>query len=605
MALPAVGGRALEAKLRAAEADPHPAEPDPVPQDADQRSPTRSEPGSTRSWRTPESSSAASRPTSSASPVATCSTRWSPARPTRPCSPTWRRQAPREDPRAQGSTRGTLRHRTRADRLPDPRAPRLPRRGDRPPVRSDRGADRPIRAWRDLLMTIPGVKQRTAEVLIAEIGVDMTAFPTAEAPRLLGRRVPRQRRVRRQTPFRQDPQRIEVAQSHARGSVTRRDQDQGLLPRRPIPAPTPRRGPAKAITAVGALDPHRRWHMLHTGELYNDLGGDYFNAATPTAPPNAWSDNSKRSDTLSPSNQRQRRRQRRWSQPERYFPVSEGPRQAGAAASSANPPGSVVAHARSLAFEPVTQTPPVRSPGCYRQWGSAGSTSQPRMSSYAEPTSRNRRISSAVIKRPLARSATISSASTYRSRAMHRANHRSGSIAHSGRSTPAPISTKGPTRTWTSVVNTRSPSALLRRHASSSLAPVALEGHRPRLASGAFAEIRPTSPSAVASAAPGAQCALTRRWRTRVHRIARERASRSTGSREPCDQVDTVAREGDQPTLDLGVPKPASSAARTRSRPATISVPTDTADSWKDAISGLHVTPPKPPPGRELAARPS
>jgi transposase len=31
---------------------------------------------------------------------------------------------------------------------------------------------------RDLLMTIPGVKQRSAEVLIAEIGVDMSAFPT-------------------------------------------------------------------------------------------------------------------------------------------------------------------------------------------------------------------------------------------------------------------------------------------------------------------------------------------------------------------------------------------------------------------------------------------
>ena len=39
-------------------------------------------------------------------------------------------------------------------------------------------------------MTIPGVKQRTAEVLIAEIGVDMSAFPTPQTPRLLGRRVP-------------------------------------------------------------------------------------------------------------------------------------------------------------------------------------------------------------------------------------------------------------------------------------------------------------------------------------------------------------------------------------------------------------------------------
>jgi transposase len=36
----------------------------------------------------------------------------------------------------------------------------------------------PFARQRDLLMTIPGVKRRTAEVLIAEIGVDMGAFPT-------------------------------------------------------------------------------------------------------------------------------------------------------------------------------------------------------------------------------------------------------------------------------------------------------------------------------------------------------------------------------------------------------------------------------------------
>jgi transposase len=34
----------------------------------------------------------------------------------------------------------------------------------------------PFAAQRDLLMTIPGVKRRVAEVLIAEIGVDMTVF---------------------------------------------------------------------------------------------------------------------------------------------------------------------------------------------------------------------------------------------------------------------------------------------------------------------------------------------------------------------------------------------------------------------------------------------
>jgi len=37
---------------------------------------------------------------------------------------------------------------------------------------------RPFAAELQLLTSIPGVKQRTAEVLIAEIGTDMSAFPT-------------------------------------------------------------------------------------------------------------------------------------------------------------------------------------------------------------------------------------------------------------------------------------------------------------------------------------------------------------------------------------------------------------------------------------------
>src|SRR3954463_491576 len=38
----------------------------------------------------------------------------------------------------------------------------------------------PFARQRDLLMSIPGVKQRTAEVLIAETGADMSAFPSAK-----------------------------------------------------------------------------------------------------------------------------------------------------------------------------------------------------------------------------------------------------------------------------------------------------------------------------------------------------------------------------------------------------------------------------------------
>jgi transposase len=38
----------------------------------------------------------------------------------------------------------------------------------------------PFAAQRDLLMSTSGVKQPTAEVLISEIGVDMTVFPTPQ-----------------------------------------------------------------------------------------------------------------------------------------------------------------------------------------------------------------------------------------------------------------------------------------------------------------------------------------------------------------------------------------------------------------------------------------
>ena len=37
----------------------------------------------------------------------------------------------------------------------------------------------PFAAARELLMSIPGVGRRTAEIVIAEIGVDMTCFPSA------------------------------------------------------------------------------------------------------------------------------------------------------------------------------------------------------------------------------------------------------------------------------------------------------------------------------------------------------------------------------------------------------------------------------------------
>ena len=161
----------------------------------------------------------------------------------------------------------------------------------------------PFARQRDLLMTIPGVKQRTAEVLIAEIGVDMTAFPTPKHLASWAGVCPGNNRVRRQTPFRQDPQRLEVAQSDARGSVdSPRTQDQGLLPRRPIPAPTrtPRPTPKPSPPSDTRSSPPPGT-CSKPASYTTTSAATTSPARTPTAPPDAWSDNSKRSDTASRS----------------------------------------------------------------------------------------------------------------------------------------------------------------------------------------------------------------------------------------------------------------------------------------------------------------
>ena len=57
----------------------------------------------------------------------------------------------------------------------------------------------------------PGVGRRTAQVLLAEIGTDMSRFPTHRPSGRLGGDVPGQRRERRQAPQRQDAQRQSLA----------------------------------------------------------------------------------------------------------------------------------------------------------------------------------------------------------------------------------------------------------------------------------------------------------------------------------------------------------------------------------------------------------
>jgi transposase len=134
----------------------------------------------------------------------------------------------------------------------------------------------PFRAAVELLKTIPGVSDLTAQTIIAEIGVDMTRFPTAGhlaawagvAPashESAGKRRPAgtrhgTRHLRHAL--------IEAARAAARTKGTFLSARYSRIARR--------RGPNKAAVAIAHSIIVAAHHMLTTGEIYNDLGAQFF-----------------------------------------------------------------------------------------------------------------------------------------------------------------------------------------------------------------------------------------------------------------------------------------------------------------------------------------
>jgi transposase len=134
----------------------------------------------------------------------------------------------------------------------------------------------PFRAAVRLLSSIPGVSALSAEVIVAEIGTDMTRFPTAGhliswaglCPRndeSAGKR--RCTRLRKGAPWLTTTLvQCAWAASHKKASY-RQAQFQRLRARR---------GPKKAICAVAASILTAAYHMLRDGTVYQDLGPDHF-----------------------------------------------------------------------------------------------------------------------------------------------------------------------------------------------------------------------------------------------------------------------------------------------------------------------------------------
>jgi transposase len=127
----------------------------------------------------------------------------------------------------------------------------------------------------ELLCTIPGVKQRTAEVLIAECGVDMSVFPTSAhlaswAGICPGNRESAGKRSSGHT--RPGPKWLRVALTEAAQAAARTNDTYLAAHFRVIRG---RRGKAKAIGAVRHDILIAFWHIITKREEYKDLGADW------------------------------------------------------------------------------------------------------------------------------------------------------------------------------------------------------------------------------------------------------------------------------------------------------------------------------------------
>jgi transposase len=139
----------------------------------------------------------------------------------------------------------------------------------------------PFARQRDLLMTIPGVKRRTAEVLIAEIGVDMNAFPTPKHLASWAGVCPgndESAGKRRSGRTRKGSKWLRATLTEAALAATKTKNSYLAAQYQRLRG---RRGHSKAVTAVGHSILTAAWHMLQTGELYRDLGADYYTRQNP------------------------------------------------------------------------------------------------------------------------------------------------------------------------------------------------------------------------------------------------------------------------------------------------------------------------------------
>lgn len=133
----------------------------------------------------------------------------------------------------------------------------------------------------ELLITIPGVQRRTAETIISEIGVDMSVFPTAKHLASWAGQCPgndESAGKRRSGRTRKGSKWLDLALGESAMAAIR-CKDTYLAAQ--YQRLRPRCGHRKALGAVKHSMICAVWHMLTTGELYDDLGSNYFRQRNP------------------------------------------------------------------------------------------------------------------------------------------------------------------------------------------------------------------------------------------------------------------------------------------------------------------------------------
>jgi transposase len=140
---------------------------------------------------------------------------------------------------------------------------------------------RPFDAAVELVCTVVGIQRRGAECILAEIGTDMTRFATARHLASRAGQCPgndQSAGKRRSGKTRDRSKWLDFALEEAAMAAIRVKTNYPAAQYRRL---KPRRAHKRALAAVKHSMLCAIWHMLSTGEVYRDLGADYFTNRDP------------------------------------------------------------------------------------------------------------------------------------------------------------------------------------------------------------------------------------------------------------------------------------------------------------------------------------